>query len=246
MVKKLNSIIALVLCCLLIACGGGSSSQSDPLPAENVSEGQNNPENPGAGGQGSANNSIPTPPLDPLALTISGPTEGSFVNIAQQSTTKITGSCDQANETIRFKVGSEEVGQATCDGTSFESENLDFQNVAEGALVISAEITNQAGASGTASLNLVKDTVAPSVTVGGLSLGASSSASGPCSENNRQVIVTVNGSPLIPVNCVNNFYVTGTFFVSSGSPSFTASQTDEARNTTVTPSNFNISINQSR
>ena len=82
------------------------------------------------------------------------------VNFQNQSAYMVSGGCDTQNAVISFSSNSQDLGSASCDGTSF-TQDFDLQAFSEGALVISLSIVDDHGNTSSQDLNLTKDTVAP-------------------------------------------------------------------------------------
>lgn len=146
----------------------------------------------------------------PLAVTISSPPAGSFINVSNQTNFEITGTCEPGN-TIELSSSSPQSlvifpGPLPCLNNSFSTGALDLTGFFDGPIKIDFKQKNQLGeVSPVSSLLLIKDTVLPTVAIGSHSQSAiidtstvsTFTLSGSCSENGNVVEVygDLNASP---------------------------------------------------
>ena len=83
----------------------------------------------------------------------------SKVTSSNQTSYRVSGSCDDASATISFSIGSDSLGSVACDGTSFQND-LDLQSLSDGSLTLSLSIEDSFGNESSQNLSLVKDVVA--------------------------------------------------------------------------------------
>lgn len=116
----------------------------------------------------SAVNNVTKDLVDPT-VSITSPTDGSYINIANDSTTfAVAGNCSEASQTVTIEVDG---GAATspagfvCNGTTYAG-TIDTTGLSQGAHTVQASIQDAASNTGTSSIiNLTKDTIAPNVTL---------------------------------------------------------------------------------
>jgi hypothetical protein len=98
-------------------------------------------------------------------LAITAPTNGSYVNLSNQSNLSLTGTCSEEGRTLNFTAGAA-TASATCSAGAF-SAIMDLSALADGAVSLSASLTDAAGNSSSASVSLSKDTSAPTINFSG-------------------------------------------------------------------------------
>ena len=100
------------------------------------------------------------------AIAFATPATGAFINAANESALAFTGTCNEAGEdNIRFSHNGSELGSASCDGSGFATA-LDLAPIDDAdPVAIQAEITDAHGGTGSATLDLVKDTQNPVVEI---------------------------------------------------------------------------------
>ncbi len=141
-------------------------------------------------------------------LAITSPAAGSFVNAAGVSSVKVEGACNDSEAQIQFSSSGEQLARVACDGLRF-STNLDLSLVDEGAFGLEASITDMAGNSSKTSLDLVKDTVAPTLAMAHPAVGsfinavdaASVKVGGSCSDSEAQIKISSGGRMLVATRC---------------------------------------------
>lgn len=129
-------------------------------------------------------------------LMIVTPLTGGYINLSNRASFPFQGTCNETGATIQI-TGSI-TDSVTCSFGTF-SKNLNLTSVADGAVTLTAQVTDLAGnSSSTSSVNLTKDTIAPTLTLTGPASGsvfdaseaASVTISGTCSEDTRTIAIT--------------------------------------------------------
>ncbi len=168
------------------------------------------------------------------AINITSPTNGTYINLNNQSAFSVSGTCSENGELITFSHGTSSI---TCSNTSF-SGDIDFSSLTHGTVALTATITNTAGNSKTSNpLNLVKNTELPAINITSpmdqtfinLSNESAFSVSGTCSENG-ELITFSHGTSLI--TCSNTSFSGDIDFSSlnDGTVSLTATITSSSGN----------------
>lgn len=201
------------------------------------------------------------------SLSFTSPAPNSFVSAANAGAFPVSGTCSENSGNVQL---SGPVSLAVACVNSLWSATLDLTAAPEGALVLQASHGNTSGLSSTAALDLLKDTVAPVLTIAPFSAGsfahlANQSAfpvSGTCSENGRDVALSALQVPaaaqaLGKAVCAQGAWslVADLTALAQGTATLVASQSDGAGNTgasagrsltkdTVAPSIQSVAINQ--
>ena len=104
----------------------------------------------------------------PPSVSIASPTAASFINIANASSFLVSGLCRENSGSVRLGGSLGSLGAAVvvpCQGGIF-SASLDFSALPDGSVTITADLSDEAlNAAPTASVTLLKSTVAPVVTI---------------------------------------------------------------------------------
>ena len=117
-------------------------------------------------------------------LALTAPASGTYINLANQSALSVSGTCSEAGRNVVITAGSVTQNIA-CTGTSY-SGTLDLSSLSDGAITLSANLSDAAGnAATTASASLTKDTATPVLTFSGQPSGPS---------NQTTLNITVGGS----------------------------------------------------
>ncbi len=167
-------------------------------------------------------------------ISITNPTSGTYINLNNQSAFRVSGTCSENGELITFSHGTSSI---TCSNTSF-SGDIDFSSLTDGAVALTATITNTAGNSKTSNpLNLVKNTDLPTISITNPTSGTyinlnnqnAFRVSGTCSENG-ELITFSHGTSLI--TCSNTSFSGDIDFSSltHGTVSLTATITSSSGN----------------
>ncbi|QMV72853.1 hypothetical protein HS961_08380 [Comamonas piscis] len=160
----------------------------------------------------------------------------SITSSNQASYGVVSGNCSAAAGTVTVSIGSTS-NTVACNAGSWSLSGVDVRSLPEGPVEVRASQT-VAGTVVSGTLNTVKDTAAPVVTIttaaniGNANQNAYSSA-GTCTSGDGLVTVRV-GSVTATVACVNGAWTAPGMRVGAlpnGSVTVTASQTDEAGNT---------------
>ena len=189
------------------------------------------------------------------SIAITSPTNGSYINAANDSTTfALSGTCSEAGQTVSVELNSvAAVSPAgfVCNGTTF-SGTIDTTALAEGAYAIEASITDISLVTATSTaVNVTKDTIAPTIALttpahnGYINIASNSTTStvsGTCSESGQIVniqIDSVDASSQLGLGC-NGTNFSGSFdstALGETSFSFTAIISDAAGNSTTSSIN---------
>ena len=171
-------------------------------------------------------------------VAITSPAAGTYVN-----GTAVISFNDSELTTPQVSVDNTNWFSATT-GITMLSNISQFAGLSEGSFTLYIRDTDGVGNTGTNSINLIKDTTAPTVSFLSTPTINSANASsyivtGSCSENGQMVIVSVNGTPYVGPPCIGVSFSTGPFDVSgvpdSASVSITASHNDAAGNPAILP-----------
>ena len=171
-------------------------------------------------------------------MSIVYPVASQFITPSNQSSIQARGHCDRIGSQISFAASGVTLdSSATCNGSGWVSPNLDFKTFPDGAMTFTATIYDGARTSA-ASVELIKDTTPPTVAIGSWTYSGLNPKinSGYCSENNRPVMVYMNGSKVAEVPCNNNNFSTEYLYGNVSIPgtlTLVAKQTDAAGNTGV-------------
>lgn len=152
--------------------------------------------------------------LPPSAVTILTPPSNSYINVSNVGNYEITGTCGEGNS-IEISSASPQTmvlfpGPLPCLGGTFSTGSMDLAGFIDGNVQIDFKQKNTLGESSpVTSLNLIKDTVLPVVTVLNPADNAvidTSSVStfninGTCTEDGRPVIISGDIAPLMNPNC---------------------------------------------
>lgn len=147
-------------------------------------------------------------------VEITSPTNLSYVNTTTNSATfAVSGTCTEAGQTVDILVDSvSAAGQSgmLCNGTTF-SGTFDTTGIGEGAFVLDAEITDGTYTGDSTDINITKDTIAPTITIGALVdiiavTETNYAVSGTCSENGGNITITIDGSASNSGTCSANAY----------------------------------------
>lgn len=167
-------------------------------------------------------------------------TSSPSVNNANKAAYTFSGTCSETGQSVAVKVGST-TSSVTCTLLTWSATLNVTANADSAVLLVTADHSDTAGNAATqASTLVVKDTVNPTVTIASASLinNANKDAytvSGTCSENTRNVAVSVGGVNDTQV-CTGSTW-SSTLDVSavtdSGSVSITATHTDVVLNSTT-------------
>ena len=135
------------------------------------------------------------------AVEITSPADASYINIASDSATfSVNGTCNKNGETVDIKIdgvsAASQVG-FVCDGTNFNG-TIDTTGIGQAAIVMTAQMVYNAQTATSSNINLVKDTVAPIISLDALSNITSAnvssySLSGTCDSEGSTVSVNLGG-----------------------------------------------------
>ncbi len=140
-------------------------------------------------------------------LAVLNPVAGGPINNANKATFLFQGTCSENGSTIR--IGGAVTSSTTCALGVF-TKSLDLSTLVDGAATLTAQITDLAiNASGITSVNVVKDTINPTLSLASPVSGtwvnntnkASFTVSGACSEEGRNVVIS--GSAGVTVVCTS-------------------------------------------
>jgi hypothetical protein len=170
-------------------------------------------------------------------LVLSSPLNGATVNAATAAAVTLTGTCAENGNAVIATSGTA-TAQANCASNSF-SFAVNLTAVADGAPALSIAHTDTAGNLATVTINLVKDTVAPSVTIttpaaNGTNINSINMAAiavgGSCSEDTLNVVIT--GDAVGTVACATGAWSTTLDFTGAadGTASITIGHSDAAGN----------------
>lgn len=175
------------------------------------------------------------------SVSVSSPGNNSFINIASNTASyPIAGSCDEGGATVLIEIDGSPAASPSgflCNGTNF-SGTIDVTSLSEAPHTLVAKLTGAGGTGSSATINLIKDISAPTLTLNAptnvSSTNASSySLSGTCSENGENVSVSF-GSISSSVLCASGAWSLTSWDVSAqpdnASVSITADHTDAAGN----------------
>ena len=164
------------------------------------------------------------------------------INAVNESSYSLQGGCSEEGQAVVLSIGGINPASPICTSGLWSLTGFDASGVTDGSPLITADHANIFGAVAVqASVTILNDTVAPVLTINspvvisGLN-EAAYSLSGTCSENNREVLITIGGlqaSP--PPVCSLGFWVLSGMDVSSlpiGIVNILVSQTDDLENTT--------------
>jgi hypothetical protein len=176
-------------------------------------------------------------------VAITAPAAGAYVNIANQTTFAVSGTCSENGQNVVLSGAA--AATVACASNAW-SASLNFSTATDGAVTLNANTTDIAGnAAVQASRSFTKDTVAPTVVLNNPASGtfinaatvATFTVSGTCSENGQTV--TAHGSNGISgtVACASNVWsiALDTTAHGEGTTTLTASLNDAAGNP-ATPS----------
>ena len=167
------------------------------------------------------------------------PSSGSFVNSTNVGAVNFSGTCDDATAGIKISDGMQTLVTANCDGSTF-AVSLDLSAVAEGAFNLTASATDKAGNSAISSLELIKDTIVPTVAfthptsesfVNSTNVNAVNIA-GTCSDGETQIQISEGLQTLATVDCDGSAFEASLDLSASaeGTLTLTASVKDTAGN----------------
>lgn len=154
----------------------------------------------------------------------------------QGSYSGVSGTCSATGGTVTVAIGSVS-STVACSGGNWSLSGVDVRSLPDGTVLVKASQT-VAGAVISGSLNTVKDTTAPAVSITtaptiDVSNQDAYSPAGTCTSGDGAVTVSV-GAVRVTVACVNGSWTAPGMQVGAlpkGSVTVTASQTDEAGNT---------------
>ncbi len=188
---------------------------------------------------------FPTVLVDAIApiVAISTPADLSFINIASDSTAfAVAGTCNVAGQTIVIKVDGSTASNPTgllCNGASF-SGTIDTTGIAEGALVITAELTDLGNNTGISpNINITKDTVAPIIAIDpainvNLANSTAYTLTGTCDEESATINLEFGNITDSSVTCSSGVFTKSAWDISAqadnASVNITADITDSAGN----------------
>lgn len=191
----------------------------------------------------------------PPAVEITSPTDGGYINIANDSATfTVLGTCNEAGQTVVINVNGAPAATPVgfvCDGANYTG-TINTTGVAQGAVTFQAELSDIGGNTANSTvINLTKDTIAPALTlvtpadasnITTANDSATFAVDGTCDENGKTVSILIDaGAATSPVgfNCDGaNFSGTiDTTGLGDATFAFTAEITDDAGNTTTTSAN---------
>ena len=131
----------------------------------------------------------------PPTLTL---TSSSTINISNISSYTLTGTCSENTREVTISIdGQAPSTQPTCTGGSWSLGNSNFNTLTDGTIVITVDHNDANGNNTKITASVIKDTIAPTVsltsTPNNISTNNASSygLSGACSEDGRNVIITI-------------------------------------------------------
>jgi hypothetical protein len=156
-----------------------------------------------------------------------------YINGGNKTAVPVSGTCSENGRTV--SIGGAISGSATCAGGAF-SLNLDYSAVTDGAVAVTADLSDTAGNSAAQAVgSLTKDTVPPTVTLGALPVinAANKSAvavGGSCSEDGGTV--NIGGAVSSSATCSGGAWSKTLNYsgASDGSVGITVDATDAAGN----------------
>jgi hypothetical protein len=170
-------------------------------------------------------------------VAITSPVAASYVNAASVAAFNVSGTCSEVGRTVT--IAGTATTTATCSGGNTWSANLDLSAASQGAVSVTADLSDAAGNNAVQSTRaFTKDTTAPTVAITSPASGSSTNAagmatftlSGTCSENGQNVVLS--GAASATVACAG-----GTFSqafdltaLSEGAFTFNANHSDAAGN----------------
>ena len=193
-----------------------------------------------------AGNTDATPATFTWIIDVTAPilaiTSKPIISGANQGAYSIAGTCSENGRTVNAQIGSVST-TATCIAGTFTTTPVNVTVLAQGAVALMATTTDLAGNAGSSADSTSKDTINPTLNLNALAAisGANQSAyaiSGTCSENGRDVTVSVTGSAIVtaspnPVCTAGSFSVTvNVSSLADGTLTVSASHSDAAGNAT--------------
>lgn len=155
------------------------------------------------------------------------------INNANKTSVPISGYCSEPGRTIT--IGGAVSTTTTCTGNSW-TKNIDYSGVADGTVLVTADISNYAGTPAPqASRNLLKDTVSPTVAINNAAINLANQASvtltGTCSEHGQ--LVSITGATSFTTACNSGTWsaIRDLSGLSEGNVALTATLPDAAGNT---------------
>ncbi len=148
-------------------------------------------------------------------IAFNHPSPGSFVNSTNVRAVSIAGTCDDTTTAIRISDGTQTLATTNCDGSAF-AVDLDLSAMVEGSLNLMASVTDKAGNSQTASLELIKDTIIPTIAFTHPDLGSfvnstnvgAMNVSGNCDDSEAQIQIFNGTQTLAIVDCNGSTFET--------------------------------------
>jgi hypothetical protein len=163
-------------------------------------------------------------------------TSSAAINLANQSSYPLMGTCSENGRTITISGGV----TTTCTSGSW-SANIDYSIASDGVIAVTADLSDAAGNNNQAATNIPKDTSIPSVSVaGGPTLyinWTSLNLNGSCSEPGQTVYITGSGSTT--TFCSSGTWTATVNIVSDGAYSYYIDLSDSAGNS-ATQASINV------